>query len=62
MIDKNHKIMDMLANILDKVNAIYFNMQEDGKTHYSYMLEKLESAKHDLDILVEFTKKYKEDK
>ena len=41
MIDKNHKIMDMLANILDKVNAIYFNMQEDGKTHYSYMLEKL---------------------
>ena len=62
MIDKNNKIMDMLANILDKVNAVYFNMQEDGETHYSYMLEKLESAKHDLDILVEFTRKYKEDK
>lgn len=46
MIDKDHNIMDMLANILDKVNAIYFNMEEDGKTHYSYMLEKLESAKH----------------
>ena len=33
MIDKSHKIMDMLANILDKVNAIYFNIKEDGKTH-----------------------------
>lgn len=62
MIDKSHKIMDMLVNILDKVNAVYFNMQEDGKTHYSYMLEKLESAKHDLDILVEFTREYKENK
>lgn len=62
MIDKDHNIMDMLANILDRVNAIYFNMKEDGKTHYSYMLEKLESAKHDLDILVEFARGYKEDK
>lgn len=62
MIDKDHNIMDMLANILDKVNAIYFNMKEDGKVHYSYMLKKLESAKHDLDILVEFARGYKEDK
>ena len=54
--------MDMLANILDRVNAIYFNMKEDGKTHYSYMLEKLEPAKHDLDILVKFARGYKEDK
>lgn len=62
MIDKNHNIMDMLANILDKVNAIYFNMKEDGKMYYSYMLEKLEPAKHDLDILVRFARGYKEDK
>ena len=62
MIDKDYNIMDMLANILDRVNAIYFNMKEDGKTHYSYMLEKLEPAKHDLDILVKFARGYKEDK
>lgn len=61
MVDKDNRIMDMLANILDKVNAVYSNMEEDGKTHYTYMLEKLTSAKRDLDILVEFAKTYEDE-
>lgn len=61
MVDKDNRIMDMLANILDKVNAVYSNMEEDSKTHYTYMLEKLTNAKRDLDILVEFAKTYEDE-
>lgn len=52
MIDYDVRVRNMLHNILDNVNAIQYNMEQDGKTHYNYMLEKLERAKWDLDILV----------
>lgn len=60
MVDKDNRIMDMLTNILDKVDAVYSNMKEDDKIHYTYMLEKLTNAKRDLDILVEFARTYED--
>lgn len=58
MIDKDHKIMDMLYNIIEQTQIIFNDMEINGKTHYKYMLEKLNRAKYDLDILVDYLKGY----
>lgn len=60
MIDKDHKIMDMLYNIINETQIIFNDMEINGKTHYKYMLEKLNHAKYDLDILVEYLKEYED--
>lgn len=52
MIEKSDSIISMLKNVKDKTNAVLINIEEDNKVHFSYMLEKLNSAFCDLEVLI----------
>lgn len=52
MIEYTERIKMMLDNILYKVDVIQKDFERNGSTHYRYILEKLNSAKFDLDILI----------
>lgn len=56
MIEYNERIRMMLDNILFNVEVIKKDFEGNGKTHYRYILEKLNKAKWDLDILVDEAK------
>jgi hypothetical protein len=56
MIDKTNSIISMLMNVEEKAKIIRNDFERNGKVHYNYILEKLESAKCDLDNLVEIAK------
>ena len=52
MIENNEDIQYMLNNILDKVTIIKNDFNRNRETHFVYILEKLNSAKWDLDTLI----------
>jgi hypothetical protein len=52
MIEYTERIKMMLDNILYKVDVNQKDLERNGSTHYRYILEKLNSAKWDLDILI----------
>lgn len=52
MISNNENIQGMLNNILEKVEVIKKDFNSYGETHFAYILEKLNSAKWDLDALI----------
>lgn len=56
MIEYDDRIEMMLNNILFNVEVIKKDFEINGKTHYSYILEKLRKAKYDLDLLVDMAK------
>jgi hypothetical protein len=56
MIDNNERIQSMLNNILEKVSIIQNDFNRNGKTHFRYILEKLESAQWDLNVLIKMAK------
>lgn len=56
MIEKDDYIVSMLKNVKDKTNAVLVNIEEDNKVHFTYMLEKLNSAFCDLTILIKIAK------
>lgn len=58
MIEKDNKLIEQLNNIIYQTNVIKNDLETNGKTHYRYMLEKLEKAKWDLDNIVEYLKEY----
>lgn len=58
MIEKDNKLIEQLNNIIYQANVIKNDLETNGKTHYKYMLEKLEKAKWDLDNIVEYLKEY----
>ena len=61
MIENSERTQSILNNIIEKVTIIRDNLNENGKTHYSYVLEKLSSAKWDLDLIVEMAKEVRGD-
>lgn len=61
MIDKDNRWVDMLKNVIEQNTIILNDLNKNGKTHYKYMLEKLERAKWDLDIMVKVLKEYEKD-
>lgn len=58
MIEKNDRLIEQLNNIIYMTNVIKNDLETNGKTHYRYMLEKLERAKWDLDSIVNYLKDY----
>lgn len=56
MIENNKRIQSMLHNILEKVSIIQKDFERNGKTHYDYILEKLNSAQWDLNVLIKMAK------
>ena len=62
MIENNERIQSMLNNILEQVSIIQNDFNYNGKTHYDYILEKLNKAQWDLDNLIQMAedKKYRE--
>ena len=52
MIENNERIQSMLHNILEKVSIIQKDFERNGETHYDYILEKLNSAQWDLNVLI----------
>ena len=52
MIENNNRIQSMLHNILEKVSIIQKDFERNGETHYDYILEKLNSAQWDLNVLI----------
>ena len=52
MIENNERIQSMLHNILEKVSIIRKDFERNGETHYDYILEKLNSAQWDLNVLI----------
>lgn len=61
MIQETEEIKSMLHNIIQMTNIIKDDFQKNGETHCKYILEKLNRAKWDLDILIEIAqKKYEE--
>ena len=59
MIANNDRIQSMLSNILEKVSIIQRNFERNGETHYDYILEKLNSAQWDLNVLIKMATDYK---
>ncbi len=58
MIEKDNRLIEQLNNIIYMTNVIKNDLETNGKTHYRYMLEKLERAKWDLDSIVNYLKDY----
>lgn len=52
MIQNSERTQSILNNIINKVVIIKNDLNENGNTHYSYILEKLKSAQWDLNLLV----------
>ena len=59
MIENNDRIQSMLSNILEKVSIIQRDFERNGETHYDYILEKLNSAQWDLNVLIKMATDYK---
>lgn len=60
MIENSERIQSMLNNILEQVNIIKNDFNCNGETHYDYILEKLERAKWDLNVLISMANDKKE--
>lgn len=60
MIENNNRIQSMLHNILEKVSIIQKDFERNGETHYDYILEKLNSAQWDLNVLIKMANDRKE--
>lgn len=60
MIENSERIQSMLNNILEQVNIIKNDFNYNGETHYDYILEKLERAKWDLNVLISIANDKKE--
>lgn len=53
MIPNSERIQSMLNNILEQVSIIKNDFNSNNETHYEYILEKLERAKWDLNVLIQ---------
>ena len=60
MIQNSERIQSMLSNILEKVSIIQRDFERNGETHYDYILEKLNSAQWDLNVLIKIANDEKE--
>lgn len=60
MIENNERIQSMLNNIIEQTTIIKNDFNYNGKTHYTYILEKLNKAKWDLDVLIHIAEDRKE--
>ena len=60
MIQNSERIQSMLSNILEKVSIIQRDFERNGETHYDYILEKLNSAQWDLNVLIKIANDVKE--
>lgn len=60
MIQNNVSIQDMLNNIIEQATIIRNDFNSNGQTHCVYILEKLNRAKWDLDILIQMANDRKE--
>lgn len=61
MIEYNDKIRGMLSNILDKTNSIKTDLEYNGKSHHSYMREKIDAIIWDVNVLNNIIKKAEEE-
>lgn len=52
MIPNSERIQSMLNNILEQVNIIKNDFNYNGETHYAYIIEKLEKAQWDLNVML----------
>ena len=52
MIKNDDRIQSILKNIIDKVTIIRDDFLKNDKVHYDYILEKLEQAKWDLNVII----------
>ena len=59
MIENSERTQSMLNNIIDMVTTIQNDFNRNGATHYDYILEKLNSAQWDLDVLISMAKSKK---
>lgn len=60
MIENDARIQSMLNNILEQVTIIKNDFNYNGETHYNYILEKLNRAQWDLNVLIEIATDEKE--
>lgn len=56
MIENNDRIQSILRNILEQVNIIKDDFEYNGATHYDYILEKMERAAWDINVLISMAK------
>jgi uncharacterized protein YukE len=52
MIENSERIQSMLNNIIEQTTIIKNDFNRNGKTHYNYILEKLNRANWDLNVLI----------
>jgi len=64
MIPNSERIQSMLNNILEQVNIIKNDFNYNGETHYAYIIEKLEKAQWDLNVMLKiaYDEKQKQEK
>ena len=60
MIPNSERIQSMLTNILEQVNIIKNDFNYNGETHYNYIIEKLEKAQWDLNVMLKIAYDEKE--
>lgn len=60
MIPNSERIQSMLNNILEQVNIIKNDFNYNGETHYAYIIEKLERANWDLNVMLKMAYNEKE--
>lgn len=56
MIENNDRVKSLLNNILNNVIIIKNDFDENNETHYDYVLEKLQSAQWDLNIMIDIAR------
>lgn len=60
MIPNSERIQSMLNNILEQVNIIKNDFNYNEETHYDYIIEKLEKAQWDLNVMLKIAYDEKE--
>ena len=60
MIPNSERIQSMLNNILEQINIIKNDFNYNGETHYTYIIEKLERANWDLNVMLKMAYNEKE--
>lgn len=59
MIENSERIQTMLNNIIEQTTIIKNDFNTNGKTHYNYVLEKLNKAQWDLLVIMSIASEVK---
>lgn len=61
MIENSERIQSILNNIIEQTTIIKNDFNSNGKTHYAYILEKMDKALWDVNCIISIAKHKREE-